>query len=92
MDKLQKLELIDKIARELEDLKNSQVSLIKKLGQLETDNINLGSTLLEKKLPALHEEVDASVIIVTELVEEFAIYRGKFFVDNKLETLMDPTA
>jgi hypothetical protein len=31
MEKLQKLELMDKVVRELEDLKNSQVSILKKI-------------------------------------------------------------
>ena len=92
MDKLQKLELIDKIARELDDLKNSQVSVLKKIAQIETDNINLGDTLLEGKLPDLHEKIDASVTTVSELLESFAAYREKFFVDNKLDSLVDPTA
>ena len=92
MDKVQKLELIDKIARELEDLQNSQTSVLKKLNQIQTDNINLGSALLEKRLPDLHEEIDASVVIVTEISTEFKEYREKFFVDNKMAATLDPTA
>ena len=92
MEKLQKLELMDKILRELEDLKNSQTSVLKKLSQIEADNINLGVSLLEKKLPDIHEEVDSGVQIVTELQQEFQEYRNKFYTDNKLETIIDPTA
>ena len=92
MEKLQKLELMDKILRELEDLKNSQTSVLKKLAQIEVDNINLGVALLDKKLPDIHEEVDSSVQIVTALQEEFQEYREKFFTDNKLASQIDPTA
>ena len=92
MEKLQKLELMDKILRELEDLKNSQTSVLKKLAQIEVDNINLGVALLDKKLPDIHEEVDSSVQIVTALQEEFQEYREKFFSDNKLASQIDPTA
>ncbi len=92
MDNLEKLELMDKILRELEDLKNSQTSVLKKLAQVETDNITLSVALLEQKLPDLHEEVDSSVNIVSELLQEFQAYRDKFFVDNKLEAQQDPTA
>jgi hypothetical protein len=92
MEKLEKLQLMDKILRELDDLKNSQTSVLKKLGQIEAENITLGVALLEKKLPDLHEEVDSSVGIVTGLLEEFQEYRDKFFADNKLDTLVDPTA
>ena len=79
MDKMEKLALMDKVLRELDDLKNSQTSVLKKLSQIEVDNINLGVSLLEKKLPDLHEEVDSSVQIVTDLLEEFQEYRDKFF-------------
>lgn len=92
MDKLEKLELMDKILRELDDLKNSQTSVLKKLAQIEVDNMNLGVSLLEKKLPDLHEEVDSSVTIVNGLLEEFQEHRDKFFTDNKLGDLQDPTA
>ncbi len=92
MEKLQKLELMDKILRELDDLKNSQTSVLKKLAQIEADNITLGVSLLEKKLPDLHEEVDSSVEIVTSLVEEFQEIRDKFYEDNNMASLIDPTA
>lgn len=89
---MQKLALMDKILRELEDLKSSQTAVLKKLSQIEVDNITLGVALLEKKLPDLHEEVDSSVEIVTGLLEEFQQYRDTFFADNKLANLQDPTA
>ena len=92
MDKKEKLALMDKVLRELEDLQNSQTSVLKKLSQIEADNINLGVSLLDKKLPDLHEEVDSSVQIVTTLLEEFQEYRDKYFADNKLGVLQDPTA
>jgi hypothetical protein len=92
MDKMEKLTLMDKILRALDDLKNSQVSVLKKLAQIEADNINLGAAVLEQKLPDLHEEVDSSVTIVTGLLEEFQEYRDKFFTDNKLGASQDPTA
>ena len=92
MDKLEKLALMDKILRELDDLKNSQTSVLKKLTQIEADNINLGAGLLDKNLPDLHEEVDSSVSIVTTLLDDFQEYRNKFFTDNKLGDLQNPTA
>ena len=92
MEKLQKLELMDKILRELDDLKSSQTAILKKVSQIEADNITLGVGLLEKRLPDVHEEIDSSVTIVTSIQEEFQQLRDKFFVDNKLEALLDPTA
>ena len=92
MDKMEKLALMDKILRELDDLKNSQTSVLKKLAQIEVDNINLGVRLLEKKLPDLHEEVDSGVSIVSGLLEEFQEYRDKFYSDNNLGASQDATA
>jgi hypothetical protein len=83
---------MDKVVRELEDLKNSQVSILKKLSQIEADNITLNVSLLEKKLPDLHEEIDSSVEIVNRLLEELQVHREKYFVDNKLAATLDPTA
>jgi hypothetical protein len=92
MENLQKLEMMDKILRQLEDLKNSQTAVLKKLTQIEADNITLGVGLLEKKLPDLHEQVDSGVAIVTGLLEEFQAYRDNFFIDKKLGDLQEPTA
>ncbi|MFN0083700.1 MAG: hypothetical protein ACKVOM_14425 [Ferruginibacter sp.] len=91
MDKLQKLELMDKILRELDDLKHSQTSVLKKIAQIDVDNITLGVALLEKKLPDIHEEVDSSVQIVKALQEEFQTHRDKFYTDNKIADLVDST-
>jgi hypothetical protein len=91
MDKMEKLALMDKVLRELEDLKNSQTSVLKKLTQIEADNINLGAGLLDKKLPDLHEEVDSGISIITTLLDEFQEHRDKFFADNKLGDLQNPT-
>ncbi len=44
MDKTEKLHLMEKILRELDDVVNSQTSLLKKVSQLEAENINLGNS------------------------------------------------
>jgi hypothetical protein len=91
MEKLQQLELMDKIQRELEDLQNSQTSVMKKISQIEAHNITLGVALLDEKLPDLHEDISSSVSIITELAEAFASHREKFFTENKLAAVLDPT-
>lgn len=83
---------MDKIQRELEDLANSQTAVLKKLSQIEAHNITLGVALLDDKLPDLHEEINSSVTIVSELVEAFAAHREKFFTSNKGVLQTDPTA
>ncbi|MEB2780084.1 hypothetical protein U3A58_06745 [Algoriphagus sp. C2-6-M1] len=89
MDKLDKLEMMDKILREFEDLKNSQTSVLKKISKIEADNINLGVGLLEKKLPDIWQGVDNNLELVTTLEEEFQEYRDKYYTDNNLAALQD---
>jgi septation ring formation regulator EzrA len=83
MDPRQRLALMDKIIRELDDLKNSQTSVLKKIAQIEADNINLEIGVLSDGLPDLHEEVDHGVQKVTEIQEQFTEYRNKYEGDNQ---------
>ena len=92
MDKVQKLELIDKIQRELKDLEQSQTAVLKKVSQIAAHNITLSVELLDQKLPDLQESIDANVVTITEISEEFEAYRDKFFSDNKMGAQLDPTA
>jgi hypothetical protein len=83
---------MDKVVRELEDLKSSQLSVLKKLAQIEADNLTLQVSLLDDKLPDLHEEIDSGVDIVNTLLEELQVHREKYFTENKLDAEIDPTA
>ena len=87
MDNLEKLTMIDKLARELEDLTNSQTSVLKKIGQLEAENINLGNKTLEKGLPEIYEHADQALTEITNLQTEFAEARARFVKDNKLDEM-----
>ncbi|MFC3414682.1 hypothetical protein [Algoriphagus hitonicola] len=89
MDKLEKFEMMEKILREFEDLKNSQTSVLKKISKIEADNINLGVKLLEEKLPDIFFAVDNNLTLVTELEEQFQEYRDKFFKENNLAALQE---
>lgn len=88
MDKVEKMHMMDKMIRELEDITNSQTSLLKKIAQLEAENINLGNTLLDKRLPDIHEKVDQALTEVTAVREEFVEVRDKFVKDNKLDEVL----
>ena len=85
MEKIDKMHMMDKMMRELEDITNSQTSLLKKIAQLEAENINLGNTLLDKRLPDIHEKVDQVLTEVNTVKEEFTEVRDKFVKDNKLD-------
>ena len=92
MDKRQQLDLMDKVQRELDDLKNSQTSVLKKVSQIAAHNITLGVDLLESKLPDLEEQVNATLKATSDLSDAFAEFRTKFFSDNNLAAMADPTA
>jgi predicted nucleic acid-binding Zn-ribbon protein len=92
MEKMQKLAMMDKIMRELDDLKSSQTSVLKKIAQIEAENINLGVQLLDKELPDLHENVDKGIEEVSALMEKFQAHREKFVKDNKLATAIESAA
>ncbi|MES2880535.1 MAG: hypothetical protein V4676_00200 [Bacteroidota bacterium] len=85
MDNREKLAMMDKILRELEDLTNSQTSVLKKIGQIEAENINLGDRFLEKKIPDIFEHADDALKEATAIHAEYTEVRNKFAKDNKLE-------
>ncbi len=88
METIEKMHMMDKMLRELLDITNSQTSLLKKIAQLEADNINLGNGLLDKKLPDIHEKVDQALIEVSAVNTEFTQLRNKFVKDNKLNEVL----
>ena len=84
MEKRAKMESMDKMLRELEDVKNSQTSLLKKIAQLEAENINTGINLLEKSLPEIHEHADNAIEVAAKLIEDLQEYRDDFVNKNGL--------
>jgi len=74
---------MNKIIRELDDLKNSQTSVLKKISQVEADNINLNADILSIGLPEMHEEVDDALTKASALLDEFTGYKNKFEQDNQ---------
>jgi hypothetical protein len=82
MEAAQQLALMDKILRALDDLKNSQTAVLKKIAQVEADNINLSSELLNNDLPGIHEEVDDAVQKLSSLVDKFRDDRNAFERDH----------
>jgi ElaB/YqjD/DUF883 family membrane-anchored ribosome-binding protein len=88
MEKIEKMHMMDKMLRELQDITNSETSLLKKIAQLEAENINLGNSILEKRLPDIHGKVDETLIDVTALQTEFTEARDKFVKDNKLDEVL----
>ena len=91
MNNREKLAVMDKIIRELDDLVNSQTSVLKKIGQIEAENINLGDKFLDDKLPDVFEEVDAALTQATAIQTEYTERRDAFVKEYKLdEPLEEP--
>ncbi|CAN5817792.1 hypothetical protein BH10BAC2_BH10BAC2_26800 [soil metagenome] len=87
MEKRQQLEAIDKMLRELEDVKNSQESLLKKIAQIEAENMNVGVSLLEKELPDIHEQADANIERLSQLLAKLQQHRDDFAKKHKLDAV-----
>ena len=87
MDKRQQLDAIEKMIRELEDVKNSQESLLKKVAQIEAENINVGVTLLDKELPDVHEQADANIERLSQLLDKLQQHRDDFVKKHKLDAV-----
>ena len=85
MDKRQQLDAIEKMLRELEDVKNSQESLLKKVAQIEAENMNVGVSLLEKELPDVHEQADANIERLSQLLDKLQQHRDEFVKKHKLD-------
>lgn len=83
---------MEKMLRELDDIINSQTSLLKKVAQLEAENMNLGNRLLEKQLPEIHSRADDTLSIASSLKEEFIDVKEKFVKDNKLNEVMSQSS
>ena len=92
MDKLKKFGLMEKIVHELEDLKNSQLAIIVKLGKIEVDNMELGDKRLEKDLPDMHQRVSDNLDTIEGILEAFATQTDEFSDTNNIAALKEQDA
>ena len=84
MDKLQKLELMNKVVREFEDLQNSQTALIEKIGKIEVDNMNgLNDPRLEKDLSDMHSKIATNLDAITDIFAYFETKRDEYSERNR---------
>jgi len=85
MDTAHKTQMMEKMGRELDDILNSQTALLKKISQLEAENMNLGNSILEDRLPDIHSKVDEGITEIKAVIEEFTEVKDKFISDNPIE-------
>ena len=70
MDKLKKFDLMAKIARELEDVRNSQQAVLEKIGKIEVDNIELGDKTIDSKVPDIYQRTADNADAIREILYE----------------------
>ena len=87
MDKLKKFELMEKIGRELEDLKHSQTAVIQKIGKIEVDNMDLNNKKLEESLGDMHQNASDILDAISSVFENFEEVKSKFEGNNNIEGL-----
>lgn len=92
MDKLKKFELMEKIANELEDLKNSQVAVLNKITKIEVDNIELGNKKLEQILPDMHQSAADTVDNIQQILENFEEIKDQYGNKNNIDALKEQEA
>lgn len=85
MQTKEKIGLMDKVLRELNDVISSQTAVIKKIAQIEADNINLNDAFLAEALPDIHEHVDAALTATTSLQESFKNVHDEFVSNNPVQ-------
>lgn len=92
MNKLEKFELMEKVTRELEDLKNSQTAIVQKIGKIEVENIELGNKTLDRILPEMHQNVADNLDKITEIFRDFEQTKNNFSKDNNIDALREQEA
>jgi len=92
MNTLAKFELMEKISRELVDLKNSQTAVLQKIGKLEVDNMELNNSKLEATLPDIHTSAAQIIDHITEILDSFAEVKDKFENNNNISGLKEQEA
>ncbi|EEI90079.1 hypothetical protein ACR78F_04335 [Sphingobacterium spiritivorum] len=89
MDKLKKFELMEKIVRELEDVRNSQQAVLEKIGKIEVDNIELGDKNLENTLPDIYQRTADNSDAIRDLLNSFQEKTDDFGEKNNVDKLKE---
>ena len=88
MDKIEKFKTMEKVLRELEDLKNSETAVIKKIGVIETENMNLNIEELEKSIATIYDgaykNLENIEILHTSFVETVSDFKEKNNITDEM--------
>lgn len=89
MDKLKEFDLMAKITRELEDLKNSQTAIVQKIGKIEVDNFELANKTLERVLPEIHQNIADNLDKIAEILDGFQETKDSYEKKNNIDALRE---
>ncbi|MVZ62726.1 hypothetical protein [Sphingobacterium humi] len=89
MDKLKKFDLMEKISRELEDIRNSQQAVLEKIAKVEIDNIELGDKTIETKIPEIYQRTADNSEAIREILEAFQDKTDDFGEKNNIDKLRE---
>lgn len=89
MDKLKKFELMEKIVRELEDVRNSQQAVLEKIGKIEVDNMELGDKMIESKIPDVYQRTADNSDAIRDILESFQEATSEFGDTNNVDRLRE---
>src|SRR6476661_2774833 len=92
MNTLAKFELMEKIERELTDLKNSQTAVLQKITKIEVDNLELSNKVLENKLPDIHQSAADIIDNINGIFEAFEEAKTSFQNKNNIGALKEQEA
>ena len=74
---IKKLEVMNSVLIKLEDIKNTQQSLIEKVGVLEIELFDIQSKDLDEELEKVSTMASGSFETITEAIEAFEMKRNK---------------
>ena len=91
MDTIEKFKTMEKILREIEDLKNSETAVIKKIGQIEAENMNVNVQDLEKSINTIYDGAYKNLENIEGLHNSFIETVSQFKSKNNItdEMLLD---
>lgn len=89
MDKLKKFELMEKISRELEDIRNSQQAVLEKIAKVEIDNIELGDKNIEKTVPDIYQRTADNSQAILDILTSFQDLKDDFGTKNNIDKLRE---
>ncbi len=80
---------MEKISRELEDVKNSQQAILEKIGKIEVDNIELGDKTIESKFPDIYQRTAENMDAINEILDTFRQKVEEFGDKNNIDKLRE---